>query len=169
MQAIGPPHFMGRYLLDIHKEQPMKFIEMKLRNRAVLTAFASALALGFAACGEKPAGDQFGKNLERGKTQMDQAADNAQQKLDQAGSAIREKASEAGKAVDDATLTAKVKSALVAEPNLKSMTINVDSTAGVVTLKGTTDSQENRQKAALIASTVEGVRDVRNELVVISG
>jgi hyperosmotically inducible protein len=136
----------------------MKSIETKLRNRAVLAAVTSALALGLAACGEKPAGDQFGKNLERGKERMDQA-----------GSAIREKAAEAGKAVDDASLTAKVKSALIAEPNLKSMTINVDSMAGVVTLKGTTDSQENRQKAAQIASTVEGVRDVKNELVVISG
>ena len=137
----------------------MKSTEMKLRNRAVLAAVASALALGLAACGDKPAGDQqFGKNLERGKERMDQA-----------GSAIREKAAEAGKAVDDASLTAKVRSALIAEPNLKSMTINVDSMAGVVTLKGTTDSQENRQKAAQIASTVEGVRDVKNELVVISG
>ena len=137
----------------------MKSIETKLRNRAVLAAVTSALALGLAACGDKPAGDQqFGKNLERGKERMDQA-----------GSAIREKAVEAGKAVDDASLTAKVKSALIAEPNLKSMTINVDSMAGVVTLKGTTDSQENRQKAAQIASTVEGVRDVKNELVVISG
>lgn len=137
----------------------MKSTEMKLRNRAALAAVASALALGLAACGDKPAGDQqFGKNLERGKERMDQA-----------GSAIREKAAEAGKAVDDASLTAKVKSALIAEPNLKSMTINVDSMAGVVTLKGTTDSQENRQKAAQIASTVEGVRDVKNELVVISG
>jgi hyperosmotically inducible protein len=145
--------------MDSHKEQPMKSTEMKLRNRAALAAVASALALGLAACGDKPAGDQqFGKNLERGKERMDQA-----------GSAIREKAAEAGKAVDDASLTAKVKSALIAEPNLKSMTINVDSMAGVVTLKGTTDSQENRQKAAQIASTVEGVRDVKNELVVISG
>jgi hyperosmotically inducible protein len=155
--------------MDSHKEQPMKSIETKLRNRAVLAAVTSALALGLAACGEKPAGDQFGKNLERGKERMDQAADSAERKLDQAGNAIREKAAEAGKAVDDASLTAKVKSALIAEPNLKSMTINVDSMAGVVTLKGTTDSQENRQKAAQIASTVEGVRDVKNELVVISG
>ena len=148
----------------------MKSIETKLRNRAVLAAVASALALGLAACGDKPAGDQqFGKNLERGKERMDQAADSAERKLDQAGNAILEKAAEAGKAVDDASLTAKVKSALIAEPNLKSMTINVDSMAGVVTLKGTTDSQENRQKAAQIASTVEGVRDVKNELVVISG
>jgi osmotically-inducible protein OsmY len=41
--------------------------------------------------------------------------------------------------------------------------------AGVVTLKGTADSQENRQKAEQIASAVDGVRTVKNELVVISG
>jgi osmotically-inducible protein OsmY len=138
-------------------------------NRALLAAVASALALGLAACGDRPANDKFGQNLEPGKDRMDQAAGNVEQRLDRAGSEIREKAAEAGKAIDDATLTAKVKSALIAEPNLKSNTINVDIMAGVVTLKGTTDSQENRQKAAQVASNVEGVRDVRNELVVIAG
>jgi osmotically-inducible protein OsmY len=149
-------------------EQAMKPTE-KQPNRALLTVVTSALALGLAACGEKPAGDHFGQNLERGKTTMDQAAGSVERKLDQAGSEIREKAAEAGKAVDDAALTAKVKSALVAEPNLKSMTINVDTMGGVVTLKGTTDSPENRQKAEQVASAVEGVRTVKNELVVISG
>src|SRR5262249_62069813 len=130
----------------------MRKIESNERNRVLLAAVASALALGLAACGEKPVGDQFGKNLEQGKSQMDRAADTAEHKMDQAGNAITEKAAEAGKAVDDAALTAKVKSALIAEPNLKSLTINVDTMAGVVTLKGTTDSQVNRQKAEQIAS-----------------
>jgi osmotically-inducible protein OsmY len=154
--------------MDIHKEQPMKSLG-KPGNRAVLAAVARALALGLAACGERPANDRVGQNLEPGKERMDQATNNVEQRLDRAGSDIREKAVEAGKAFDDATLTAKVKSALIAEPNLRSMTINVDSTAGVITLKGTTDSQENRQRAAQVASAVEGVRDVKNELVVVSG
>ena len=138
-------------------------------NRALLAAVASALALGLAACGERPANDRVGQNLEPGKERVDQTAGSMEQRLDRAGNDIREKAAEAGKAIDDATLTAKVKSALVSEPNLRAATINVDIMAGVVTLKGTTDSQENRQKAAQVASTVEGVRDVKNELVVIAG
>jgi len=141
----------------------MKSIETT-RNRALLAAVASALALGLAACGERPAGDQVGQNLQPGKDRG-----NVEQRLDRAGNDIKEKAAEAGKALDDATLTAKVKSALIAEPNLQSTTINVDIMAGVVTLKGTTDSQASKQKAAQVASTVEGVRDIKNELVVISG
>ena len=135
------------------------------RNRILLAAAASALCLGVAACGEKPAGDQFGQNLEPGKSRMDKPAD----ATDQPGSVIDQKVAEADKAVDDAALTAKVKSALIAEPNLKSFSINVDTVAGVVTLRGTTDSQVNRQKAEQIASTVEGVLTVKNELVVVSG
>src|SRR5262249_54081673 len=88
-----------------NKEQTMDIIESRLGNRGLLTAVAAALALGLAACGEKPAGDQFGQNLERGKSPVDQAADAAGRKLDQAGDAISEKAAEAGKAVDDAALT----------------------------------------------------------------
>jgi hyperosmotically inducible periplasmic protein len=151
--------------MDIHKEPPMKFET----NRALLAAVASALALGLAACGERPDNDKVGQNLEPGKERVNQPAGNVEQRLDRAGSDIRDKATEAGKAIDDATLTAKVKSALVSEPNLRAATINVDIMAGVVTLKGTTDTQESRQKAAQVASTVDGVRDVRNELVVISG
>ena len=41
--------------------------------------------------------------------------------------------------------------------------------AGVVTLKGTANSQESRQKAEQVASSIEGVRTVKNELVVVSG
>jgi hypothetical protein len=147
----------------------MKTIEA--RQRVLLTALASALALGLAACGEKPAGDKFGQNLERGNTattpsDADRAAD-ARNPV-QPGP-MSDRAADAGKAVDDATLTNRVKSAITADSKLKSLTINVDTMAGVVTLKGTADSQENRQKAEQIASAVDGVRTVKNELVVISG
>jgi osmotically-inducible protein OsmY len=63
-------------------------------------------------------------------------------------------------------VTTKVKSALVTEPDLKAGDINVETTNGVVTLQGTADSAENRQKAAQVASNVEGVKAVKNQIVV---
>ena len=143
----------------------MSLIEIETRqwNRAALTAVAAALALGLAACGEKP-GDKFGQNREPGNavTQSNRAAD-ATPRPDSRTSGTT---ADAGKKIDDATLTTRVKSALDSDSNLKTLTINVDTAGGVVTLKGAADTQENRQKAEQIASSVEGVRTVKNELVV---
>src|SRR5262245_42153542 len=146
------------------KEQPVNIIDSKQRNRALLTAVATALAFGLAACGEKSSNDRVGQNLERGNSVSPPPAN-----TQAPNSGMSDRTADAGKAIDDASLTTKVKSALTAEPDLKSLTINVDTMAGVVTLKGTADSQANRQKAEQIASAVEGVRTVKNELVVISG
>ena len=142
----------------------MNIIDSKQRNRALLTAVATALALGLTACGEKPSNDRVGQNLERGNSMTPPPTPDTASRPDMSGSSA-----DAGKAIDDATLTNRVKSAITADSNLKSLTINVDTMAGVVTLKGTADSQANRQKAEQIASAVDGVRTVRNELVVISG
>jgi len=145
----------------------MTQFENKQWNRALLTAVAAALALGLGACGEKPSSDKFGQNLERGNTVTpppDRSADASKPSSGMSGSTAN-----TSKAIDDATLTSRVKSAIDSDSNLKSLTINVDTMAGVVTLKGTADTQENRQKAEQIASSVEGVRNVKNELVVVSG
>jgi hyperosmotically inducible protein len=69
----------------------------------------------------------------------------------------------------NAALTAKVKSALAADVGLKTLKINVDSEGNTVTLKGAVDSAETKRRAEEIASKVEGVATVRNELTVRSG
>ena len=153
----------------------MKTSDTRQVNCAMIAAIASAFALGVAGCGEKPSpsADNYGKNLQQpadtASSKVERAADSAEQKLERAADAAEKKLESAGKALDDATVTAKVKSALIAEPNLKAMSIDVDTTAGVVTLKGTTANFEQKQKAEQLASTVEGVRSVRNELVVVRG
>jgi hyperosmotically inducible protein len=146
----------------------MVTFERKVQNRVLVSAVAAALALGFAACGEKPSSDRVGQNLERGNavTPPPNRATDATPRPD---SVTGDRMADARKAIDDATLTTRVKTALIAEPDLKSLTINVDTMAGVVTLKGTANSQESRQKAEQVASSIEGVRTVKNELVVVSG
>lgn len=155
----------------------MRTSDTRQVNRAMIAAIASAFALGAAGCGEKPSqpsSDNYGQNLQQqpadtASSKIDRAADSAEQKLEHAAEAAEKKLEGAGKALDDAAVTAKVKSALIAEPNLKAMSINVDTTGGVVTLKGTTENSEQKQRAEQLATSIEGVRSVRNELVVVRG
>jgi osmotically-inducible protein OsmY len=71
-----------------------------------------------------------------------------------------------GQAVDDATITASVKTRLLADERTKGFDINVDTTKGVVTLTGGADSDDAKRAAQEIAGTVEGVVLIRNELTV---
>lgn len=70
----------------------------------------------------------------------------------------------AGTMVDDAAITAKVKSELIGEKNVKARNIDVDTVAGVVVLSGYVDSQQEANRAGLIAKSVSGVVRVKNEL-----
>lgn len=66
--------------------------------------------------------------------------------------------------VDDATITAGVKTRLIANGNVKAMDINVDTDGKVVTLSGKVRSEEERQLAEQLALNVDSVAQVRNEL-----
>lgn len=72
----------------------------------------------------------------------------------------------AGAVMDDLTVSAKVKAALIREPDLPALSINVDTTENVVTLSGTVQSQEVSARAERAARAVEGVKQVRNKLAV---
>ena len=69
-------------------------------------------------------------------------------------------ADKAGTAVEDSTITAKVKTALLADPDVKGLMIDVDTKDGVVTLKGTADKPANRDRAVAIAKDTGGVKSV---------
>lgn len=70
----------------------------------------------------------------------------------------------AGTMIDDAAITAKVKTELIGEKNVKARNIDVDTVAGVVVLSGYVDSQQEANKAGLLAKSVSGVVRVKNEL-----
>ena len=72
----------------------------------------------------------------------------------------------AGNAIGDSAVTAKVKTALLADDNVKGLRIDVDTKDGVVTLNGTADTQANMSKAQTIARGIEGVKSVENKLTV---
>ena len=69
-----------------------------------------------------------------------------------------------GETIDDATITAKVKTALLNDPQVGGLRIDVDTTLGVVTMSGTVKSTAEEQHAVQLAHAVDGVRDVKSTL-----
>ncbi|SAK81922.1 transporter [Caballeronia fortuita] len=67
-------------------------------------------------------------------------------------------------APDDATLAARVKAAIAADPGLKPLPVSVATYRGVVQLSGYVDSEVQIQKALAVARGVPGVQSVSNEL-----
>lgn len=71
-----------------------------------------------------------------------------------------------GEYIDDALITTKVKAALAADPNVKATEVNVETFKGAVQLSGFVSSPEAINKAVEIARGVQGVRGVKNNMVV---
>jgi hyperosmotically inducible protein len=82
----------------------------------------------------------------------------------------RERASQAsesvGDSLDDAWLHTKIRGKLLAEGEFPGGSLNVDVKDNVVTLRGTVTTRADRTKAEQIAKDTEGVKSVRNQLVV---
>ena len=71
-----------------------------------------------------------------------------------------------GEYFDDSVLTTKVKSAIVADPKLKSLQISVETFKGVVQLSGFVNSSAAANRAVELARRVRGVKQVNNSLIV---
>jgi hyperosmotically inducible protein len=69
-----------------------------------------------------------------------------------------------GQTVDDDSLTAQVKTALVRDPATKARQIHVTSYRGEVELAGFVDSADEKSEAGKVARGVSGVKNVRNDL-----
>jgi len=69
-----------------------------------------------------------------------------------------------GAYVDDAWITTKVKSEMVADKDVKAHKIDVDTKNGVVTLTGTVETWQEANKATDIARGIKGVTAVENDI-----
>ena len=67
---------------------------------------------------------------------------------------------------DSAATTARIKTALAADELLSLVQIEVETFRDVVQLSGFVDDEAQRERAGEVAATVEGVREVKNDLVV---
>lgn len=71
-----------------------------------------------------------------------------------------------GQFLDSSAITAKVKASLFNELGSSGFNVRVETYKDVVQLSGFVDNQRVRQRAAIIASGVDGVRAVRNAIIV---
>ncbi len=70
----------------------------------------------------------------------------------------------AGTTISDQWITTKVKSKLIADGMVKARNINVDTTEGVVTLRGIVFSAREKGRAIALAQETTGVRRVSSHL-----
>jgi hyperosmotically inducible protein len=92
------------------------------------------------------------------------AADTAAKAKEQAQTTTQE----AKTMVTDSWVTSKTKIALFADERVKGRQVSVDTTKGVVHLRGKVDSAEAKSAAGEIAQGIEGVKSVKNDLQVVA-
>ncbi|MFD1709654.1 BON domain-containing protein [Ottowia sp. GY511] len=111
------------------------------------------------------------------KNDMKDAAADAKNAAEKAGADIRAGASDLAASasaaagavaavMDDAGITASVKTDLAKDPDLSALAINVDTKDGVVTLNGPAPNAAAKDRAETIAKGVKGVKSVSNNLAV---
>jgi len=77
----------------------------------------------------------------------------------------QEEKRDVGQVSDDATLTAKVKSAIASNVGARTAAaINVDTYRGIVQLTGFVDSSDQANRAMAAAQKVGGVKSLKNDL-----
>ena len=69
-----------------------------------------------------------------------------------------------GQKFDDTTVTTKVKTALLADPDVKGMAIQVETLQGQVQLSGFVHSQNAINRAVVLARGIDGVAGVTNRM-----
>ncbi len=69
-----------------------------------------------------------------------------------------------GETIDDATITTRVKTALLNDPDVGGLAIDVDTFKGVVTVSGRVKTKAEEDKVVSIARRTDGVTDVKSTL-----
>lgn len=148
------------------------------RLRWAVLAAASSLVL-LAACGKQD-DRTVGQKVDAAVNSAEQKTDAAAEKLRQESADLKARSGEAlDKAdkttsaanqvvatVEDAAITTAVNAELTKDPTLSALSINVDTAAGAVTLRGTAPSTVARERATALAMAVKGVRSVDNQLLI---
>lgn len=70
-----------------------------------------------------------------------------------------------GQTIDDSVITTKIKAKLIEDPLTKAHEISVETFKGTVQLSGFVETAAESSQAARIANSVDGVKNVKNSLV----
>lgn len=106
----------------------------------------------------------FGAGCGNNSTPADRSASNAMTPPATSSTTAPQRTASAKEAMSDAAITGKVKAAVMAEPGIRSLKIDVDTKDGVVTLNGKIDTQEQKNRAMQVAQGVDGVKSVVDHL-----
>lgn len=69
-----------------------------------------------------------------------------------------------GEYIDDAAITAQVKSTLIGDEQVSAMDVGVETFKGIVQLSGFVNSAQEKVKAEELARSVKGVKGVENDI-----
>ncbi|MGB7988863.1 MAG: BON domain-containing protein [Candidatus Methylophosphatis roskildensis] len=83
-----------------------------------------------------------------------------------AACAATRKQESTGEYFDDTTLTTKVKAALLDDPAVSGLAVNVETFKGIVQLSGFVKTPAERDRAVELARTVGGVKQVKNDILI---
>jgi osmotically-inducible protein OsmY len=72
-----------------------------------------------------------------------------------------------GETIDDTTITTRVKTAMLNDPSVGGLRINVDTFKGAVTLSGRVKSSGEKDQAIAVARRIPGVTEVKDALQII--
>ncbi len=135
------------------------------RKRLVLGAtLAAALSVLFAGCSRQEEQAAQPAPTSQAATTPEPAAAPQAATAAEPAAATQPATTTIGTEIDDSVITTKVKSALLADPDIKSFDIAVETRKGEVQLSGFVDSQEQIDQAIAIAQKVDGVTSVGNAM-----
>jgi osmotically-inducible protein OsmY len=164
-----------------------------MKRALLIPAVLGAVMLPLAAC-NNPDSAVHAERDAQGNTQIhvnnqkvDQNVAKANQEFKTTGQEIKQGADQAGAAIqrgaekvqtqvetkvvpaakellNDANITATVKTKLAGDPAINALTVNVDTSHGQVTLSGKVALAEQKAEAEKVARRVDGVKDVVNQI-----
>jgi hyperosmotically inducible periplasmic protein len=145
-----------------------------MQNSLIIRAAASVslvLAAGlFTACDRRADDRTAGQKVDEAVARTERKAEEIKADAKAAGKGIEQTtadlADSAALKAKDFSITTQVNAQLTRDTSLSALSINVDTTAGRVLLKGTAPDEAARERAATLAKAVEGVVSVTNELTV---